>query len=42
LWLRLINAGTNVDVKAERERLLGESDELKRILASIAAKEFPE
>src|SRR5262245_44018295 len=39
LWLRLIDAGANTAIATERDRLVSESDELKRIFASIASKD---
>ena len=42
LWLRLIESGTNPEVLAQRDQLLLESDELKRIFSSIAGKDDTE
>ena len=39
LWLRLIGVGDDPTVAAERQRLFAETEELKRIFASIAAKD---
>jgi len=39
LWLRLLETGGSAELDAERDRLIVESDELKRIMASIAAKD---
>ncbi len=38
LWLRLIDAGTNEGLERERQRLLQEADELRRIFTSIIEK----
>lgn len=39
LWLRLVNCGTNSGLQKERERLVTEAEELKRILSAIAGKD---
>jgi len=42
LWLRLLEAGSEVTLIKEREGLVTEVDELKRIFPAIAAKDDPE
>ena len=37
-WLRLLDTGSEAEVAAERERLIGESGELLRILSAIINK----
>jgi four helix bundle protein len=39
LWLRLIDLAGGVPMEIDRSRLTKEADELKRIFASIAAKD---
>ena len=39
LWLRLIDVGSDELRSAERQALLIEADELKRIFSAIAAKD---
>lgn len=39
LWLRLLEIGTNPELSADRDWLVNESEELKRIFSSIASKD---
>ncbi len=39
LWLRLLTTGPDMTLKDERDALVQEADELKRILSSIAGKD---
>lgn len=39
LWLELIDAGDDSSVREERDGLVKEADELKRIFSSIASKD---
>ena len=39
LWLRLLDTGSESRTAAERDRLAGEADQLKRIFSAIAAKD---
>ncbi|MDI1335599.1 MAG: four helix bundle protein [Lacunisphaera sp.] len=39
LWLRLLEIGPDLGVKGERDALVREADELKRILCAIAGKD---
>ena len=39
LWLRLLKCGANTGLQKERDRLVAEADELKRILSAIAGKD---
>ena len=39
LWLRLLDVGADAMLTKEREELVSESEELKRIFSSIAGKE---
>lgn len=39
LWLRLLNCGSSTILKTDRECLVTESEELKRIFSSIASKD---
>jgi four helix bundle protein len=39
LWLRLVDIGTDAAAFKERDRLMGEADELKGIFSSIAGKD---
>ena len=39
LWLRLLELPAETEVEAERDRLVNESEELKRIFAKIAGKD---
>ena len=39
LWQRLIDVGRDVELEAERQWLVNEAEELKRIFSSIAGKD---
>ena len=39
LWLRLLNCGSSTGLQKERDRLVTEAEELKRILSAIAGKD---
>jgi four helix bundle protein len=39
LWLRLLDTGSDTTLESEREELVHEADELKRIFQSIAGKD---
>ncbi len=39
LWLRLIDVGRDAELETERQWLVNEADELKRIFSSIAGKD---
>lgn len=39
LWLRLLDLGTDASLFTERDRLLAESEELKKTFSSIAGKD---
>ena len=39
LWLRLLETGSDATLSKERDELVGEADELKRILSAIAGKD---
>ncbi len=39
LWLRLLDVGSDAELETERQWLVNEADELKRIFSSIAGKD---
>ena len=42
LWLRLVDAGGNATLSAERDKLVAEANELKLIFSAIAGKDDTE